>query len=50
MSSPRVNPRAAAPHISAIREFNRRLAAHPQFTSIIVPMRAGVAVGTFHPY
>jgi predicted O-methyltransferase YrrM len=37
------------PRIPAIREFNRRLANHPQFTSIIVPMRAGVAVGLFQP-
>jgi predicted O-methyltransferase YrrM len=37
------------PRIPAIREFNRRLANHPQFTSIIVPMRAGVAVGLYQP-
>ncbi len=33
--------------ILAIRRFNEMLAKHPKFTSIIVPMRAGVAVGIF---
>lgn len=36
------------PRILAIREFNSQLAANPRFTSLIIPMRAGVAVGLFH--
>jgi predicted O-methyltransferase YrrM len=44
-----LDPDASDPRIPAIREFNRRLAEHPQFTSIIVPMRAGIAVGLFQP-
>lgn len=43
-----LDPTADDPRILAIREFNRRLAAHPRFTSIIVPMRAGVAVAVFN--
>ncbi len=35
------------PRIIAIRKFNQMLATHPKFTSIIVPMRSGVAVGIF---
>lgn len=37
------------PRILAMRVFNRRLAEHPHFLSLIVPMRAGVAVGLFLP-
>ena len=36
------------PRILGIREFNRKLATHPQFTSLIVPMRSGVAVAIFN--
>jgi caffeoyl-CoA O-methyltransferase len=43
-----LDPAADDPRILAIREFNRRLAAHPQFTSIIIPMRAGIAAAIFH--
>jgi caffeoyl-CoA O-methyltransferase len=43
-----LDPAADDPRILAIREFNRRLAAHPQFTSIIIPMRAGIAAAVFH--
>ena len=42
-----LDPAADDPRILAIREFNRTLAAHPRFTSIIVPMRAGIAVAWF---
>ena len=35
------------PRILAIRIFNARLAAHPRFLSLIVPVRAGVAVVLF---
>lgn len=42
-----LDPAATDPRIPAIRKFNRRLAASPRFTSLIVPMRAGVAVGLF---
>src|SRR5262249_36430961 len=38
------------PRIIAIREFNRRLACHPDFAAIIVPVRAGVAVGLYQPH
>lgn len=44
-----LDPAADDPRILAIRIFNERLAAHPQFTSMIVPLRAGIAVGTFQP-
>jgi predicted O-methyltransferase YrrM len=44
-----LDPDADEPRIIAIREFNRRLAEHPQFTSLIIPMRAGVAVGLYQP-
>jgi caffeoyl-CoA O-methyltransferase len=44
-----LQPDADDPRILAIREFNRRLAAHPQFTSIIITMRAGVAAAIFQP-
>lgn len=36
---------AADPGTRGIQEFNRRLAKHPQLTSIIVPTRDGVAIG-----
>jgi predicted O-methyltransferase YrrM len=44
-----LDPATHDARILAVREFNRRLAAHPRFTSIIVPMREGVAVAVFHP-
>ncbi len=44
-----LDPAADDPRILAIREFNQRLAADPRFTSIIIPMRAGVAAAIFHP-
>ncbi len=44
-----LDPAADDPRILAIRIFNERLAAHPQFTSMIVPLRAGIAIGTFQP-
>ncbi len=44
-----LDPAADDPRILAIRIFNERLAAHPQFTSMIIPLRAGIAVGTFQP-
>lgn len=44
-----LDPASNDPRILAIREFNRRLAAHPQFTALIVPMRAGVAIGVYQP-
>ena len=37
------------PKIFAIREFNERLAAHPDFVSTIVPIRAGVAAAVYRP-
>lgn len=40
-----LDPAADDPRILAIREFNRRLATHPKFMSLIVPIRAGIAVG-----
>ena len=43
-----LDPASDDPRILAIRVFNERLAKHPQFTSLIVPMRAGVAVGLYH--
>lgn len=42
-----VDPTADDPRIIAIREFNRRLATDPRFTSMILPIRAGIAVGLF---
>ena len=42
-----LDPLSDDPRIIAIREFNKRLAHHPAFTSLIVPMRAGVAVALF---
>jgi predicted O-methyltransferase YrrM len=44
-----LDPAATDPRIPAIREFNRRLAAHPQFTALILPARAGIAVGLYQP-
>lgn len=44
-----LDPAANDPRILAIREFNRRLAADPRFTAIIIPMRAGIAAAVFHP-
>lgn len=42
-----LDPASDDPRILAIREFNHRLATDPRFTSIIVPMRAGIAIGVF---
>jgi len=42
-----LDPASDDPRIVAMRIFNRRLAEHPQFLSLIVPIRAGVAVGLF---
>lgn len=42
-----LDPDATDPRIPAMREFNRYLANHPKFTSLIIPMRAGVAVGVY---
>ena len=44
-----LDPTADDPRILAIREFNRRLAADPRFTAIIIPMRAGIAAAVFQP-
>jgi predicted O-methyltransferase YrrM len=43
-----LDPGSDDPRILAIREFNRLLATDPRFTSIIIPMRAGVAAAIFH--
>jgi len=42
-----LDPASDDPRILAIRRFNAQLAAHPRFVSLIVPMRAGVAVARF---
>ncbi|HLJ55411.1 MAG TPA: O-methyltransferase [Chthonomonadaceae bacterium] len=42
-----LDPRSDDPRILAIRAFNARLAADPRFLSVIVPMRAGVAVALY---
>jgi caffeoyl-CoA O-methyltransferase len=42
-----LDPASDDPRILAIRTFNRRLAHDPRFLSLIVPMRAGVAVALF---
>ncbi len=44
-----LDPAADDARIIAIREFNQKLAEHPSFTSTIIPMRAGVAVGVYRP-
>ena len=44
-----LDPSADDPRVLAIREFNRRLATHPHFTAIIVPMRAGIAAAVYRP-
>lgn len=44
-----LDPAADDARILAIRRFNRMLAAHPHFTATIVPIRAGIAVGVYHP-
>ncbi len=44
-----LDPLADDPRILAIRRFNRILAEHPHFTSMILPLRAGVAVGVYEP-
>jgi caffeoyl-CoA O-methyltransferase len=44
--SPR-DPQANDPRVVGVREFNRRLATDPRFTSLIVPMRDGVAVAIY---
>lgn len=35
------------PRVVGVREFNRRLAADPRFTSLIIPMRDGVAAAIY---
>jgi caffeoyl-CoA O-methyltransferase len=42
-----LSPAADDPRILAIRTFNRRLSEDARFLSLIVPMRAGVAVALF---
>lgn len=42
-----LDPASDDPRILAIRKFNQTLAHHPQFVSLIVPMRAGVGVALF---
>ena len=42
-----LDPRSDDPRILAIRTFNERLANDLRFVSLIVPMRAGVAVAIF---
>ena len=44
-----LDPAADDPRILAICKFNRRLASDPRFTSIIIPMRAGIAATVFQP-
>ena len=44
-----LDPASDDPRILAIRAFNRRLAADPRFTAIIIPMRAGIAAAVYHP-
>jgi caffeoyl-CoA O-methyltransferase len=44
-----LDPASDDPRILAIREFNRRLATHPQFTAMIIPLRAGIAAAIFQP-
>lgn len=44
-----LDPESDDPRVFAIREFNQKLATHPQFVSMIVPLRAGVAVGVYRP-
>lgn len=44
-----LDPASDDPRILAIRKFNQRLATHPDFTALIIPMRAGVTVGVFNP-
>ena len=42
-----LDPRADDPRILAIRTFNERLAKDTRFLSLIVPLRAGVAIALF---
>jgi len=44
-----LDPLADDPRILGIREFNRQLASDPRFTSIIIPMRAGIAAALYLP-
>jgi caffeoyl-CoA O-methyltransferase len=44
-----LDPASDDPRILAIREFNQRLATDPRFTSLIIPMRAGIAAAIFEP-
>jgi predicted O-methyltransferase YrrM len=44
-----LDPASDDARIIAIREFNRRLAEHPNFSATIIPLRAGVAVGVYMP-
>ena len=43
------DPVADDPRVVGVREFNRRLAADPRFTSIILSMRDGVATAVYRP-
>ena len=45
-----LDPLADDPRILAIRRFNRTLAEHPHFTAMILPLRAGIAVGVYEPF
>jgi predicted O-methyltransferase YrrM len=44
-----LDPKSDDPRILAIRRFNKSLATHPDFTAMILPMRAGLAVGLYRP-
>jgi caffeoyl-CoA O-methyltransferase len=43
------DPASDDPRVVGVREFNRRLAGDPRFTSIIIPMRDGVAAAVYLP-
>jgi caffeoyl-CoA O-methyltransferase len=44
-----LDPAADDPRVAGVHEFNRRLAGDPHFTSIIIPMRDGVAAAVYLP-
>jgi predicted O-methyltransferase YrrM len=44
-----LDPVSDDPRILAMRRFNATLAHHPRFTAMIVPIRAGIAVGVYTP-
>lgn len=44
-----LDPTSDDSRILAIREFNHKLAEHPDFVSTILPLRAGVAIGVYRP-